>query len=130
MIAEIKTYLEQNGVTDTIYLGFLPATPDTAIALFETAGMPPDPKSQYSTLGIQVHVRAKQYNTARTLIYSIYNKLQSFATSYTTQTMSGTHIVQILAVQNPYAIGRDDIDRPQFTQNYIIEYEENLLFRR
>ena len=113
MIAEIKTYLEQNGVTDTIYLGFLPATPDTAIALFETAGMPPDPKSQYSTLGIQVHVRAKQYNTARTLIYSIYNKLQSFAT-----------------VQNPYAIGRDDIDRPQFTQNYIIEYEENLLFRR
>lgn len=130
MISEIKTYLEQSGITETIYLGFLPATPDTAIAIFETAGMPPDPKLQYSTLGIQIHVRARQYSTARTLIYAIYNKLQSFATSYTLQTISGIHVVQVLAVQNPYAIGRDDIDRPQFTQNYIIEYEETLFFRR
>lgn len=130
MINELRQYLIDSGITATIYIGFLPATPDYAVALFETPGMPPDPAYQYSSMGVQVHTRALEYMDARDLSYSVYTLLQSFASSTLAKTLNGITVTQILAVQNPYSLGRDDQNRPQFVQNFLIEYEETLDNRR
>ena len=117
MIEYIRTYLQQS-INDTIYLGFRPAQPDTCITLYQTSGLPPDAKHQYNSIGLQVSTRAKHYTTAYNLAYAVFNKLQSLST----QTVSGTYIVDIQADQDPYSLGQDEINRFLFTQNFIIQY--------
>lgn len=57
----IKAYLQQQGITDTMYVGFLAAQPDTAIVITPTAGLAPDGKHNYNSIGIQVRTRAPTY---------------------------------------------------------------------
>jgi hypothetical protein len=118
VIETIRNYLISEGITETIYIGFRPAQPDTCITLYETAGLAPDAKYQYNTTGMQVFIRAREYSAARELAYSVYNKLQSLSKGNSTL----DNVTQVLAVQDPYALGYDELQRAQFVQNYVIEY--------
>jgi hypothetical protein len=130
MILALKNYIISQGTTETIYTGFLPPSPDTAIVLYETAGYAPDAKHQYNSLGIQVKTRAKDYMTARGVSYRIFDTLQSFSSASTGITISGgIFITDIQAIQDPYALGRDDFDRSQFVQNFLVEYNLDLAHR-
>lgn len=120
--ATIKYLLQTNGITDTIYRGFLPAEPDTAIVLTLTAGLPPDAKHNYNNAGLQVKTRGTTYPVAETLIFTIFNILQSFSTA----TVSGTFISDIRAQQDPFSLGRDERDRHLFGQNYTIDYYRDI----
>ena len=129
MINAIKTYLIANGITATITVGFTPPTPNTHITLFETPGFAPDPKLQDNTLSFQVNCRASDYTTARDLIYSVFNILQSLSSASLGTNIGSFFVVQCLAQQDPYALGRDDNDRPQFVQNYLVQYNLDLQHR-
>lgn len=118
----IKDFLIARGITETIYLGFLAAAPDTAVCITPTPGLPPDAKHNYNSQGFQVRTRAALYTDAQTLIYSIYNQLQSFGN----QTISGVYITDIQAQQDPFSLGRDEQNRHGFAQNYLLEYYNDL----
>lgn len=118
----IKEILVSRGITETIYLGFLAAQPDTAIVITPTAGLPPDGKHNYNTPGIQVRTRAADYQTAETLAFHVFDILQSLGNT----TISGVYITDIQAQQDPYSLGRDEVNRHSFVQNFLIEYYNEL----
>lgn len=123
MVAQtLRNYLLQQGITATTYIGFLPAAPDTAIVLTPTPGFPPNAKHNYDTTGLQVRTRSLDYTTAEDLIEDIFDKVQSLSTVV----ISGIHFVDIQAQQDPFSLGKDEQDRYQFAQNYIIEYYNDI----
>jgi len=130
MIDAIKQYLIDTGITNTIYIGFLPPMPHTAICLYETPAFAPDPKYQYNTRGTQVRVRATDYADARNLIWSIYTRLQSGSSATRTVNLTGGYfLLDTQAQQDPFSLGQDEMDRAQFVQNFIFEYVSDLAFR-
>jgi hypothetical protein len=128
MILEaIQSHLQAEGINTTIYLNFKPPQPETCIILYQTAGYPPDPKHQYSTTGLQISVNAVDYLTTRNLSFQCYGILQSFASSIEAAVLDGgLYVTDMQALQAPFYLGRDELNRNQFVQNYIIEYYEEL----
>ena len=127
MILEtIEYYLRANGILGTIYKGFLPPTPDTAIVLTPTAAGAPDAKHNYNQIGLQVRTRSATYPTAEALCYAVYNTLQSAGN----RTISGVYVVDVQAQQDPYSLGRDENDRHHFVQNFVIDYYRDIGNRR
>jgi len=120
MIAEtLRQYLIDKGVSATIYIDFFPAEPDTAVLLRTYAGREPDSNHSYDRPGLQIITRSSAYPTARALAFQVYYALHN-ANAF--NGISGfTHVVDIVANQSPYFIGRDDTDRFSFTQNFRTE---------
>lgn len=128
MILEaVQAYLQEEGITYPIYINFKPPSPNACAVLYQTAGYAPDPKHQYSTTGMQVSVCASDYLIARDLMQQCYGMLQSFASSLEHVMLSGgLYVTDIQALQSPFFLGRDELNRNQFVQNYMIEYYEEL----
>lgn len=110
---EIKNYLVENGITETITIGSL--VDGNGVGLFSTSGLAPifnfdDTAVQY--LGLQVIVRNKSYAECKEVINDIYkllNKLEGYKPS-----------------QNPFGLGRNEKGYQEFSVNYIITKSEVL----
>ena len=121
----LSDYLAQCGIADTIYTGFLPAQPDNAVCVVRTAGFPPDMKHQYKTTGIQVRTRSRDYPHAENTALFVQNELHALGVT----TISGIHITSIAAEQDIFFLGKDELDRHQFAQNFIVDYYAQLQHR-
>lgn len=114
---DIAEYLQTQAigtVGTNIFVGYLPDTPTTAIAIYDTAGRP----SQIHEIdrpNFQVVVRDTSYLNAATKIQSIQALLQNL----TNTTINGQFYADISNLQAPFSIGRDEEKRVEFRQNYV-----------
>jgi hypothetical protein len=122
MLGSLADYLRANGVTATIYENYLPAEPDTAVCMYLTPAAPPDPKYPYGQFAFQVRTRAPYQPDAESLIRTIFSLLHGKSEATRNIQVSGYFVVDCLAQQDPYNLGRDDQNRPQFVQNYTLDY--------
>ena len=103
-----------------LFLGRLPDTPDTCVAVFETSGEGPVNTGGGSTLPaftqprFQTMVRAADYASAASLAEDIYKKVQLIDN----EALSGTRYLRAEGVQEPYALDRDGQERMVFVCNY------------
>ncbi len=125
-LPEIGTYLAAT-VTDTaltlgtnLFLGRLPDTPDTFVALFETGGLTPAETMGGSTLPAytqprcQILVRAADYASASSLAEDCFKKV----TLIDNEALSGVRYLRAAGVQSPFYLERDGQERVVFVCNY------------
>jgi hypothetical protein len=126
---ELGTYLAANisGATaltlgTNLFLGRLPETPDTCVAIYETGGTVPS-----HTMGgasapvversrVQIVVRSGNYSAGRTLAGDIWDTLEGIAD----EALTGVRYFRVTAVQSPFPLERDTTDRIIFTQNFDV----------
>jgi len=126
---DIGTYLASQVGSLTLgtnlFLGRLPDTPDTCVALYEYGGETP-----VSTMGgdamppveqprIQVNVRAPGYSSANTLALSVWAALEGILN----ETLTATRYHRVAAIQSPFPLERDSADRVIFAQNFRVQRE-------
>ena len=110
---EIKNYLAQNGITETITIGSL--VDGNGVGLFSTSGLPPIFNFDGTTVqfpGMQVIVRNESYARCEEIINRIYkllNKLEGYKPS-----------------QSPFSLGRNEKGYTEFSVNYIVTKTEVL----
>jgi len=101
-----------------LFLGLMPNSPDTVVALYEYAGSPPlevlvNNNATIERPSVQVMTRAgrNDYPTARTLIESVRDTL----TDITDETISGVRFLRVTQISSINALGVDENDRPRFS---------------
>lgn len=121
-IQAIRNYLITNNVltqTNSI-LGHIPPNPDTIVSFSLTSpiyradniGQP------YNAAGFQVRSRSLSQQTAYTNCAEIYNWLHNLGGQ-----IEDIWFVEIVALQGePVDIGKDSLNRYEYTQNYRFEY--------
>lgn len=119
MLASIKLYLEQQGITGDIRLGSMPDQPDNCIALFEYAGSPPDLHWLGEYPGLQVRVRDTSYPAGRARIEEVIRVLHGLHE----QTLGGVRYLLFKARGSPEVLKRDASDRIEFFVNFEIMKE-------
>ena len=128
MPKDIKTYLAGQGVTDEIYIGYMPdrGAPDQCVALYAYAGQPPLISAELRIPGLQVRVRAASggYSEASDLIESIAGILKQVGDEVNegagSQAINGTTYHRIIPVQEPFELGQDDSERYTLVQNFYV----------
>jgi hypothetical protein len=119
---DIAIHLEDNafGTTDapspTIFIGYLPDTPDDCIAVYDTPGRPSELHG-LDQPNFQIVVRNSSYASAATIIKNIQDLLQ-FTTN---TTINGTFYLNIYNLQSPFSAGRDEKSRVELKQNYVTQ---------
>lgn len=126
LLDHIGTYLASQVGTLTLgtnlYLGRLPDTPDTCVALFEYSGELPRSMMGGSSAPaleqprIQVLTRAGTYSAARTLAGQIWTALEEILD----ENLSGVRYNRVAAVQSVFALDRDSRDRVIMAQNFSV----------
>lgn len=109
MFRNIKQYLEQNGINETITIGSI--VDGDGVGLFNTTGLQPtfyfDTMTEH--IGLQVIVRNSSYCKGEEVINNIFNLLNKLE-GYKPQ-------------QSPFSIGKDEKGRSEFSVNYIVMKE-------
>jgi|TARA_R110002020_G_scaffold246713_4_gene460601 hypothetical protein len=128
MLTDVGTYLAAASISTqdltlgtNLFLGRLPDSPDTCVALVQTAGVAPEDTFGTSyppleTQGLQVLSRAAAYATAESLAVDIFKSLQTVDN----QTLTSTLYLKIEATQSPFALSRDTQERGIVACNYLI----------
>jgi len=101
-----------------LFLGRLPDSPDTCVALFETSGLAPTDQfgtgvPAIETPGIQVRVRAAAYSTSQSLAVDVWKDLATVAN----EALSGTRYLRVDLLQSPFGLERDGQDRMVYAFN-------------
>src|SRR5688500_6227810 len=125
LLDDIADYLTSGGITGTIYTGFLPESPDDAVALYEVGGRPPahamnalpgQAKAEYPRVQIVTRSVEFGYRTARQKMQNIYKLMDGLPT----RTINGTQYDWGTAVQPPFLLHRDANRRPVIACNFDI----------
>ncbi len=127
-LESISSYIQSNiGIaTDSIFINYLPSSPDTCVTLYTTPGLPPEVKQGYDKPGLQVYGRGATYTAIQTILESIYVLLHGLGS----KDINGIHFVDIAAMQSkPIPLGRDEAGRYIFSQNYRCEFRNNTTHR-
>lgn len=125
-LIDIATYLDSQLATLTLgtnlFVGRMPDTPDTCVALYEYGGASPTEVMGGATPPVlenprlQVATRDASYANAETLARSIWNAL----TGVLDETLTLTRYNIVDAIQSPFPIERDTHDRVIFVQNFDV----------
>ncbi len=126
-LQEVKSYLVTESITDPIYRGTMPATPDTAVALYQYPGEAPSRGFgvtggvAYERPRLQVVVRGAPYDhdtplATATSIRDALVKVQGTE-------LSGTQYHWISPLQDPGLYKRDDKERVLIVFNCRTEKE-------
>lgn len=108
-----------------LFLARLPDDPDTCVAVFEYVGEPPVETMNGTSLPlveqprIQVVTRAAGYSSARTLALTIWTELETLVN--TTAVVAGDTFLRMSALQSPFALERDSVDRILIAQNFRVQ---------
>ena len=125
-LPEIGTYLVSTVTAQTLvlgtnlFLGRLPDTPDTCVAVIETAGQSAVDAMGGSTLPAytrpraQVLVRAVSYSDASALAEDIFKQIQKIDN----ESLSGVRYLRANGMQSPFYLERDIEERAVFSCNY------------
>ena len=126
MLDDVGTYMAANITAATLtlgtnlFLGRLPESPDTCVAIYETAGTAPDDvfgadsAPPIENAGLMCHTRAAAYSTCQTLAVDIMKTLSKVIN----ETLTSTAYYKIEASQSPFALMRDDQERMVFSCNF------------
>ena len=112
LLTDLKTLLEDEGITTTIARGRLPDNPDDVIAIQTFAGTPSrlhgvDYIPADERLDVQVTIRALYQGQAETIARAVFDAIQ-----FRNRTLdSGRRYHYVRAPQYPAYIGVDDRDR-------------------
>jgi hypothetical protein len=120
LLTDIANYINSNTsltLGKDLFIGTLPANVENCVGIFQSGGVEPTTYLDIIKPTIQVIVRNKNYETAQQLSYEIYDSLHQLYA----QTMGGTHIYTVFALQEPTDIGEDETGRAVFTGNYVLE---------
>lgn len=123
LLDDLRVHLEATtalvGGTD-LFGGFLPDQPDTAVGLFQLAGLPalrsfkaPLPYARRPRL--QVRSRASSYDVAEANIEAVYAALEPVAN----QVINGVTYLRIEATSEPIDAGMDVADRQLFDCYFV-----------
>ncbi len=124
-LVDLATYLDTQlaslSLGTNLFVGRLPDSPDTCVALYEYGGITPTSTFGTNTASldnprVQVTVRDAAYANAESLIRSIWTQLEAVAN----ETLSGTFYQRVTAVQSPFPLERDTADRILFVQNFQV----------
>lgn len=109
-----------------IYQGYLPPTPDRAVAVYETGGRAPlhthtsgPGQAVMEYPRIQVSVRSSAYSTGRLQIQRIYAVMDGFRP----RLLNGVLYHWAAAVQPPFLLERDENQRTVFAVNFEFSKE-------
>lgn len=112
LTTEIKTLL----VSVSPYIGNMPATPDNTVCIYNTGGYARSLSgTELEELTFMVKVRNTSYATGEALCSTINNLLHGHST---------TKILMIEQMGGVNDIGRDESNRPEFTQNFRCYYRK------
>ena len=107
-----------------LFLGRLPESPDTCVAIYQYAGL--RPIDQLGTAApnleqpsLQVRCRATSYATAEALANDIWGVLVVILN----QTLTSTRYLRVEPQQSPFPLERDTQDRIIFVANYNVTKE-------
>jgi hypothetical protein len=120
LLTDIANYINSNTsltLGTDLFIGTLPANVDNCVGIFQSGGVEPTTYLDIIKPTIQVLVRNTNYETAQQLSYEIYDSLHQLYA----QTMGGTEIYTVFALQEPTDIGEDETGRAVFTGNYVLE---------
>ena len=127
VLNEIAAYLESLGVGafgSTLFIGEMPATPTACVALFEYGGLAPEkgfgtPGNKWETPAIQVVARGVKgdYAGPRAKVATAYAELSKVEA----QVLSGTFYHHIHAVQAPFLMRRDELERVYMAVNFLAQ---------
>lgn len=126
LLDDVGTYMAAN-VTDVtltlgtnLFLGRMPDSPDTCVAIYETAGGVPDDvfgansAPPIENAGLMCHTRATSYASCRSLAVDIMTTLSKVIN----ETLTATTYYKISATQSPFALDRDEQERMVFSCNF------------
>lgn len=105
-----------------IFLGYMPDSPDTAVAVYESRGNGPEHVFGASVVSVerpQIRVIARaprnDYPSAKTKILAVRTSLGAIRN----QTISGIGFLCVEATSEPYPLRADDQERPLFAINFV-----------
>jgi hypothetical protein len=126
LLEDVGTLIDSSSATLTLgtnlFLGRLPDSPDTCVAVYQYGGEAPfgvmggDSMPPVEQPRIQVVVRAAGYSTAETLSRTVWGYLETVLN----ETLSGTSYLRISAIQSPFPTERDIQERILFAQNFRV----------
>lgn len=126
LAAQSTDFTRLAGSGGNLSAGIMPdasPAPDTIATVYETGGLPV--VHTFSTDGvnrefeqprIQIVTRSTDYQTARNLADTAFKLLDGLSDT----TLSGTHYMDISAVQSPFSIGRDGNERHLVSVNFDV----------
>lgn len=127
MLNELSDYLAGQGITDPIYLGSRPDSPDTLLALYAYPGNPPEyVQESFAPVRerpqIQVVAKALEYEDAEDLIYRAWYALAAI----TNADLGATRYRSVRPDMSPALLGRDKNDRILLFFNAAVDKEVNV----
>lgn len=122
LIDEVANYLAANGigtVGTNLFEGLLPASPDSAVAIIETAGSKPDEYLPTYSPSFQVLVRSTAYDLGRTVCDNIRTLLHN---KYNvTLVNNGNYYFWIRLITEGGHLGQDQTGRDLFSMNFEVK---------
>jgi hypothetical protein len=108
-----------------IFLGIMPNAPDKCVAIYESGGVAPvhafagaPGLAVLERPRVQVTVRADAfgYSTGRQVMNTIFKLLDGLPS----RTINNTSYQWISAVQSPFSLGMDEVNRPLISVNFDV----------
>ena len=104
-----------------LFLGRLPESPDTCVAIYQTTGIAPmdqlgSAAPNLEQPPLQVRCRATSYSTGEALANDVWGVLVLILN----ETLTSTRYLRVEALQSPFPLERDTQDRIIFVANYRI----------
>lgn len=121
LLDSLAEYLEQRGHgarNVTLFVGNLPASPDSVIVLRDYAGSPPQYKQDsvlpaWEMPRFQMLIRDPGYAGARQKARSVWEALHISNTL-----MNGVLLISSRPLQAPFGLGKDENGREQYVANF------------
>lgn len=119
LLVDMKSLL--TSVSDDIFLGDLPDTPDDCLALYQTGGqdavhsLGASVDETHETPTFQVRIRNTTYATANTQAESVKDLIDGLVN----QTINSNLYISIFMQGDINSLGRDDRNRINLTVNFV-----------
>lgn len=124
---ELVTYAEDDAWESgppPIFVGHMPAEPDTAVMILASGGPPTAGRYGYDEPAVQLLVRGPRYDRrpAKALADSLYGALQNLHQVVLDDGGADeAHVVRCLAQQShPVDLGRDENERHELSINFVL----------
>lgn len=114
---------DESGLTGNTFIQSLPDQPNESVAIFSTGGPEADRENVYGYSTIQILIRTIPHDPrlGEEKAQSIIDALNGFNSEQLV--IGGHYIVDLYALQSaPNNIGKDENDRYEYSQNFMIEY--------
>lgn len=120
LIDDIAQDIHNQGIAvlgQNLFIGYMPQTPDTCIAVFETGGLKPSIDLPLSDPTFQVLIRASTYLSGRTLLNSIRMRYHQFYNGMLVP--NGTYFYSIVVQGEGAQLPQDANQLELFSINFL-----------